>query len=109
MNIKYFFSLFALSQGCLVIGFILFVLWYYLPKDKKQVKDLLHWDIVVASVSYIFLIAATIRTAVFGLYDVSDPWYWMITISYIGSDVSFIFLFRKAVKRRRIESLKKPK
>ncbi len=104
---KYLFMLFAVSQGCFLLGVLLFIFYHYFPKNKGHIKSSVRWHYVAVASAYILLTAASIRTAILGVYAAGDVWYWFVSASYIVADVSLIILFREAVKNDKKETLNK--
>lgn len=98
MNQQFWFSFFAISQGAFVSGLTMFILLYYLPKTKGNLKEKVRWQITLGAASYILLTLATIKTAAFQLYDWGDIWYWAVTLAYIGGDIAILIIFREAIK-----------
>ncbi len=104
---QYWFTLFALSQGCAVLGLTLFIFSYYIPKNKEELSQSFRWHVLVISLSYILLTLATVKTATFGFYGWGDIWYWIVTVAYISGDISLVFIFRTSVKKHKLAKLKK--
>lgn len=98
--------MFAVSQGAAVLGLTVFILSYYLPKNKTEAKSGLSWHVVIVASSYLMLTLATMQTAIYQVYPWGNVWYWIVAVAYISGDVSLIFVFRNAVKKRRIEKIK---
>lgn len=107
MNIQYWFTLFAVSQGAAVLGLTVFIFSYYIPKNKTQTKSNMRWHVVSVSLSYILLTGATIKTAIYQYYNWGDLWYWLVTIAYISGDISLIYVFRNSVKNHHIKKINK--
>jgi hypothetical protein len=99
MNPQELFTLFAISQGCLVLGIAVFVFFFYFPKNKVQVKSAIYWHTISMVLSYALLLIATIRTAIMECYSWPSYWYALVTIAYIIGDISIVFIFRKALKK----------
>jgi tellurite resistance protein TehA-like permease len=106
-DVQYWFSLFAVAQGCTVLGVTIFIFIYYVPKKKNQLKDNLRWHVMCVSCSYILLTFATVNTAAIGVYRFGEMWYWVVISAYVIGDISLIFIFRASVKKHRQEFLKK--
>jgi len=101
MTSKYFFILFAIAQGALVLGLTVFIFYHYLPKTRADIKNRTKWHIVTVSISYILLIFATIKTAAFSIYEAGDVWYWLVSIAYVIGDISLLFVLKDSIKRQK--------
>lgn len=100
MTYEYLFRLFAISQGAFVLGLTAFIFsWYtshYKQADNKK-RRLLK---IGFALSYIMLTVATIRTAIFSVYDWGDVWYWIVIAGYFIGDICLIYLFRLSLKNK---------
>lgn len=107
ISIQYWFVIFAVSQGALVLGMTIFVFFYYLPKTRTELHDHFRWWKMAAAASYIMLTFATIQTATIQAWSWGDFWYWCVTGGYVIGDAAVIILFRDAVIRRHRKELNK--
>lgn len=101
---QYWFTLFAVAQGAFVLGLLGFIILYFLPKLRKQLRNKMRWYIVMIGISYVFLTVGTIVTASSNFYEWGSIWYWLVTGGYLIGDVFIILVFREAVKITKIGS-----
>lgn len=93
----YLFSLIVYASCFLNMGLVVYVLIYYIPVDRKNIKDGMRWHTIFVSFSYLMLeIAAMIGFAMlhgvlFGIW---------ILVSVIVGTVSLVLVFREAVQKR---------
>lgn len=103
MTFYYWFSLFSVAQGAFILGFSFYIIFYFLPKKKHDYGD---FYVILISISYFLLNAATIESAMLGLYLAHDIWYSFVIIAYIAGDLALYKIFRRAAFKKILEKSK---
>lgn len=93
----YLFSLAVYAACFLNIGFVIFILMYYVPVSREKVKESMRWHTIFVSFSYMMLeIASMIGCAFIHMVLLES---WVLIASVIGT-ISLTFVFRSAIKKR---------
>lgn len=100
----YILSLLVYAACFLNIGLDIYVLIYYVPVDKRKIKENIRWHTLIVSVSYMMLEMSSIigfsflHGVLFGI--------WILLASVLGT-ASLVFIFRNAVLKKKRELIAK--
>lgn len=87
----------AMAQGAFAFGITLVVFYYYFKPFRNITAMRQH--ILLVSLSYLMLTAATMTSIFRGKYDLQDWWNYLVLSAYLIGDVSLFVLFKEILKR----------
>lgn len=100
MTHEYLFRLFAVMHGAFTLGLIGFMFLYYISHYRKEDYKSRTLLKIGFSFAYSMLTIATIRTALYSMYERGDIWYWIVIFGWTVGDICAVYLFRLYVKNR---------
>lgn len=87
----------ALAQGSFAFGITLIIFYYYFRPFKGITPMRQH--IILISVSYLLLMAATMISIFRDKYEITDWWNLIVGVGYIIGDISLFILFKQILKK----------